>query len=61
MEKNSPSYKQEERATALLMKYGDKKLTDLQSQKKIYWLLKDQIIPSCHNFRAKVKEKHKQD
>jgi hypothetical protein len=43
------------------MKYGDKKLTDLQSQKKIYWLLKDQIIPSCHNFRAKVKEKHKQD
>jgi hypothetical protein len=27
----------------------------------MYWLLTDQIIPSHHNFRAKIKEKHKQD
>jgi hypothetical protein len=32
--KINPSHEQEERATALLTKYGDKKLTDLQSQKK---------------------------
>jgi hypothetical protein len=43
------------------MKYGDKKLTDLQLQKKIYWLLTEQIIPSQHNFRNNVKEKHEQD
>jgi hypothetical protein len=61
MEKANPSHEQEERATALLTKYGDKKLTDLQSLKKMYWLLTDQIIPSRHNFRAKVKEKHEQD
>jgi hypothetical protein len=46
MEKIHPSHEQEEQATALLTKYGDKKLTDLQSQKKMYWLLIDQIIPS---------------
>jgi hypothetical protein len=43
------------------MKYGDNKLTDLESQKKMYWLLTDQIIPSRHNFRAKIKEKQEQD
>jgi hypothetical protein len=59
--KINPSHEQEERATALLTKYGDKKLTDLQSQKKMYWLLTDQIIPSRHNFRNNVKEKHEQD
>jgi hypothetical protein len=59
--KPKPSHEQEEQATALLTKYGEKKLTDLQSQKKMYWLLTDQIIPSPHNFRAKVKEKHEQD
>jgi hypothetical protein len=58
--KINPSHEQEERATALLTKYGDKKLTDLQLQKKMYWLLTDQIIPSQHNFRDNVKEKHEQ-
>jgi hypothetical protein len=61
MDKNHPSHKQEERATALLTKYRDKKFTDLQSQKKMYWLLTDQIIQSQHNFRNNVKEKHEQD
>jgi hypothetical protein len=30
-------------------------------RKKNYCLLSDQIIPSKHNFRNKVKEKHAQD
>jgi hypothetical protein len=59
--KSNPSLKHEERAAALLTKYGEKKLTDLQSQKNMHWLLTDQIIPSRHNFRAKVKDKHEQD
>jgi hypothetical protein len=61
MKKSNPSHEQQERAAALLMKYGDKNLTDLQSQKKMYWLLTDQIIPSRHNFRSKIKEKLEQD
>jgi hypothetical protein len=61
LKKINPSHKQGERATALLTKYRDKKLTDLQSQKKIYWLLTNQIIPSRHNFHDNVKDKHKQD
>jgi hypothetical protein len=35
MKKTNPSHEQEERATALLTKYWDKKLTDLQSQKNM--------------------------
>jgi hypothetical protein len=57
----NPSHEQEERAAALQTKYGEKKLTDLQSQKELYWLLTDQIIPSGHNFRTKITEKHEQD
>jgi hypothetical protein len=55
------SHKQEEQATALLTKYRGKKLTDLRSQKNLSWLFADQIIPSKHNFRNKVKENYEQD
>jgi hypothetical protein len=51
--KVNPSHKQEERAAALLTKYGGKKLTDHQSQKKIYWLFADQIISYKHMFATK--------
>jgi hypothetical protein len=57
----NPSLEQKGRVAALLMKYGEKKLTDLQSQKELYWLLTDQRFPSRHNFRAKIIEKHEQD
>jgi hypothetical protein len=30
-------------------------------KKERYWLLTDQIIPSRHNFRAKITEKYEQD
>jgi hypothetical protein len=55
------SHEQEERAAALQTKYGEKKLIVLQLQKELYWLLTDQIIPSRHNFRAKITEKYGQD
>jgi hypothetical protein len=57
----NPSHEQEERAAALLAKYGEKTLTNLQLQKELYWLLTDKIIPSRHNFCAKITEKHEQD
>jgi hypothetical protein len=59
--KDNPSHKQEEPAAALLMRYGGKKLTDLRSQKNILWLFADQILPSKHIFRDKVKKKYEQD
>jgi hypothetical protein len=59
--KVNPSHEQEGRAATLLTKYGGKKLTDLRSQKNNYWLYADQIIPSKHIFRDKVKEKYEQD
>jgi L-ascorbate metabolism protein UlaG (beta-lactamase superfamily) len=34
---------------------------DLHSQKEMYWLLTDQIIPPHHNFRARITEEHEQD
>jgi hypothetical protein len=59
--KDNPSHKQEEQAAALLTRYGGKKLTDLRSQKNIYWLYADQMIPSKHIFRDKVKKNYEQD
>jgi hypothetical protein len=56
-----PSHRQEERAAALITKYGEKKPIDLQLQKEMYWLLTDQIIPSRYNFHAEITEKHEQD
>jgi hypothetical protein len=55
--KDNPSHEQEEQTAALLTRYKGKKLTDLQSQKNIYWLFADQIIPSKPIFRDKVKKK----
>jgi hypothetical protein len=57
----NPSHGQEEQAAASQAKYGEKKLTDLQSQKELYWLLTDQIIPSRHNFCAKITKEYEQD
>jgi hypothetical protein len=59
--KKIPSHEQEEQAAALLTKYGGMKLTYLRSQKNIYWLYADQIIPSKYIFRDKVKKNYEQD
>jgi hypothetical protein len=48
----------EERRESLKTKYGEKALLDLKSQRALYWLSIDQIIPPPLKFRCDLEAEH---
>jgi hypothetical protein len=50
-----------ERKAALVSKYGGNTLQDMKTQRALYWLSIDQIIPPALNFRVQLSNTHDLD
>jgi hypothetical protein len=55
------STKQTATEERLHIMHGGKKIEDFNTQKKLYWLYVDQVIPPTHNFRHMIEESYEPD
>jgi hypothetical protein len=54
-----PNYTRwEDKMSILNLKYGAKKLKDFPTQRALYWLSVDQILPRPQPFRQRIQEEH---